>query len=50
MPHDQSELNMRLFADKVLPVLKHDALFTRPPEIVTSRPVVTEDTGVFVPA
>jgi alkanesulfonate monooxygenase SsuD/methylene tetrahydromethanopterin reductase-like flavin-dependent oxidoreductase (luciferase family) len=50
MPHDQSELNMRLFADKVLPVLKHDSLFTRPPEIVTTRPIVAEDTGVFVPA
>ena len=28
MPHEQAELNMRLFADKVMPVLQRDAAFT----------------------
>ena len=27
MPHEQSELNMRLFADRVMPVLQRDAAF-----------------------
>ena len=27
MPHEESELNMRLFADRVMPVLRHDAAF-----------------------
>jgi alkanesulfonate monooxygenase SsuD/methylene tetrahydromethanopterin reductase-like flavin-dependent oxidoreductase (luciferase family) len=31
LPHEASELNMRLFADRVLPVLQHDAKFVRPP-------------------
>jgi len=49
LPHDDSEANMRLFADKVLPVLQRDPHFTRPPEILTDLPPL-EDTGVFVPA
>ena len=49
MPHHESEIAMRLFADKVKPVLQSDSLFTRPPEIVTDLPSY-EDTGVFVPA
>jgi hypothetical protein len=31
MPHEQAELNMRLFADRVVPVLQRDAAFTSPP-------------------
>src|SRR5918912_312676 len=27
MPHEEAELNMRLFADKVLPILRHDPAF-----------------------
>jgi alkanesulfonate monooxygenase SsuD/methylene tetrahydromethanopterin reductase-like flavin-dependent oxidoreductase (luciferase family) len=27
MPHEESEINMRLFADRVLPVLQRDAAF-----------------------
>ena len=49
LPHDEAEQNLRLFADKVKPVLQSDSLFTRPPEIVTDLPTY-EDTGVFVPA
>ena len=29
MPHEQAELNMRLFAERVLPVLQRDPAFTR---------------------
>ena len=27
MPHEEAELNMRLFADKVLPILQRDPAF-----------------------
>ena len=49
LPHDESELNLRLFADRVRPVLQRDPLFTRPAEIVTDLPETQEET-VFVPA
>ena len=49
LPHDESELNLRLFADRVRPVLQRDSLFTRPAEIVTDLPETQEET-VFVPA
>ena len=51
MPHDQAELNMRLFADRVMPVLQRDRAFTTP--VVTgtpsAKPVGTEK-GIFAPA
>ena len=31
MPHEEGELNMRLFADRVVPVLQRDTLFAAPP-------------------
>ncbi len=49
LPHHEAQLNMRLFADKVMPVLQRDKLFTQPPEIITAPPV-PRDEGVFVPA
>jgi alkanesulfonate monooxygenase SsuD/methylene tetrahydromethanopterin reductase-like flavin-dependent oxidoreductase (luciferase family) len=49
LPHDESELNLRLFAEKVRPVLQQDALFTSPPPILTEPPEY-EEAGVFVPA
>jgi len=49
MPHHEAEVNMRLFANKVLPVLQHDPVFTAKPEIVTAPPVLSDE-GVFVPA
>ena len=49
MPRHRAEPGMRLFADKVMPVLRRDALFAKPPEIV-ARPPVSRDEGVFVPA
>src|SRR5256712_3209774 len=30
MPHEEAELNMRLFADRVMPVLQRDPAFARP--------------------
>ena len=30
MPHEEAELNMRLFADRVMPVLQRDRGFTAP--------------------
>jgi alkanesulfonate monooxygenase SsuD/methylene tetrahydromethanopterin reductase-like flavin-dependent oxidoreductase (luciferase family) len=46
MPHEEGELNMRLFADRVVPVLQRDALFAAPPQNRTSD--AHED--VFAPA
>jgi alkanesulfonate monooxygenase SsuD/methylene tetrahydromethanopterin reductase-like flavin-dependent oxidoreductase (luciferase family) len=46
MPHEEGELNMRLFADRVVPVLQRDALFAAPPAAQGSA--AHED--VFAPA
>jgi len=46
MPHEEGELNMRLFADRVVPVLQRDALFAAPP----ARPVTAGHEDVFAPA
>lgn len=46
MPHEQGELNMRLFADRVVPVLQRDALFATTP---SARPSAVHD-DVFAPA
>ena len=37
MPHEEAELNMRLFADRVMPVLQRDLAFAAPPR-PRSRP------------
>jgi len=46
MPHEEGELNMRLFAERVVPVLQRDAAFSQPamPRVTTAH----ED--VFAPA
>src|SRR5579862_1811081 len=51
MPHDEAELNMRLFADKVLPVLHHDPAFAGGgmPQ-VAARPVAAAKENLFAPA
>jgi len=46
LPHEQAELSMRLFADKVLPVLQRDAMFA-PTEPASTQPA---SEGVFAPA
>jgi hypothetical protein len=47
MPHEEGELNMRLFADRVVPVLQRDALFAAPPP---AAQVATAHEDVFAPA
>jgi alkanesulfonate monooxygenase SsuD/methylene tetrahydromethanopterin reductase-like flavin-dependent oxidoreductase (luciferase family) len=51
MPHEQAELNMRLFADRVVPVLQRDAAFITA-LASDGAPATTEaaTTGVFAPA
>src|SRR2546422_1905290 len=51
MPHEQAELNMRLFADRVVPVLQRDAAFTTA-VAGDGAPAPTEaaTTGIFAPA
>jgi alkanesulfonate monooxygenase SsuD/methylene tetrahydromethanopterin reductase-like flavin-dependent oxidoreductase (luciferase family) len=46
MPHEEGELNMRLFADRVVPVLHRDAKFAAPP----ARRVTAGHEDVFAPA
>ena len=50
MPHEQAELNMRLFADRVVPVLQRDAAFAG--SAVASDPTAATvgSTGIFAPA
>ena len=52
MPHDQAELNMRLFADRVVPTLRRDRAFTTPATPTTSDGTTPAPatTGVFAPA
>jgi hypothetical protein len=49
MPHEEAELNMRLFADRVVPVLQRDSVFTRAESPVgPDAPSATP--GIFAPA
>ena len=51
MPHHEAELNMRLFAERVMPALQHDAAFAHPgaaaPSAVSAGP---RPDGIFAPA
>jgi len=47
MPHEDGELNMRLFADRCLPVLQRDSAFTGPLEIQQAE---SQQSNVFAPA
>lgn len=49
MPHHESETNMRMFADTVMPVLQHDARFAKPPAILRAAQNLQEE-NVFAPA
>ena len=49
MPHHESETNMRMFADTVMPVLQHDARFAKPPVILRPAQNLQEE-NVFAPA
>jgi alkanesulfonate monooxygenase SsuD/methylene tetrahydromethanopterin reductase-like flavin-dependent oxidoreductase (luciferase family) len=51
MPHEQAELNMRLFAERVMPVLQRDRAFAGPAN--GARPAVAGvegAAGIFAPA
>ncbi len=48
MPHEQGELNMRMFASEVIPVLQRDTKFKVP--VHTSESKGTEVEGIFAPA
>jgi len=58
MPHEEAEMNMRLFADRVLPVLQRDRAFTGAPTAngaagtaaSAAGTAVAGATGVFAPA
>jgi alkanesulfonate monooxygenase SsuD/methylene tetrahydromethanopterin reductase-like flavin-dependent oxidoreductase (luciferase family) len=51
MPHEEGELNMRLFADRVLPILQRDPAFagTGIPELAPAPGVAAKE-NVFAPA
>jgi alkanesulfonate monooxygenase SsuD/methylene tetrahydromethanopterin reductase-like flavin-dependent oxidoreductase (luciferase family) len=49
MPHEEAELNMRLFADRVVPVLQRDVAFTRV-ETPAEAGGVSSGPGIFAPA
>jgi hypothetical protein len=46
MPHEDGELNMRLFADRVVPVLQRDAAFAG----LAQRHATAAHEDVFAPA
>ncbi len=49
MPHEEGEVNMRLFADKVMPILQRDPAFAAPPAPALT-PKDTAAPDVFAPA
>jgi alkanesulfonate monooxygenase SsuD/methylene tetrahydromethanopterin reductase-like flavin-dependent oxidoreductase (luciferase family) len=53
MPHEESELNMRLFADRVMPALQRDPAFASPVTGAAAGPLAAPEErseGVFAPA
>jgi alkanesulfonate monooxygenase SsuD/methylene tetrahydromethanopterin reductase-like flavin-dependent oxidoreductase (luciferase family) len=53
MPHEEAELNMRLFADRVMPVLQRDPAFAGHPMETSAAPgdaTRQRPAGVFAPA
>jgi alkanesulfonate monooxygenase SsuD/methylene tetrahydromethanopterin reductase-like flavin-dependent oxidoreductase (luciferase family) len=49
LPHGEAERGMRLFAEKVLPVLQHDRRFAEPPKVLRGIGDGAKD-GIFAPA
>src|SRR5437763_4722040 len=49
LPHEEAEVNMRLFADKVMPVLQRDPAFTGGAAPAVAKPA-TEKERLFAPA
>jgi len=51
MPHEQAELNMRLFADRVMPMLQRDRAFGGPANgAQTAVSGIEGAAGIFAPA
>ncbi|HUF93402.1 MAG TPA: LLM class flavin-dependent oxidoreductase, partial [Candidatus Limnocylindria bacterium] len=51
MPHEEAQSNMRLFADRVLPVLQRDRAFAAPaPGAPAPAPAAEGSAGIFAPA
>jgi alkanesulfonate monooxygenase SsuD/methylene tetrahydromethanopterin reductase-like flavin-dependent oxidoreductase (luciferase family) len=51
MPHEEAQGNMRLFADRVMPVLQRDRAFAAPAHGAAPTAATTEDSaGIFAPA
>jgi alkanesulfonate monooxygenase SsuD/methylene tetrahydromethanopterin reductase-like flavin-dependent oxidoreductase (luciferase family) len=54
MPHEEAEVNLRLFADRVMPALQRDAAFASPPAggAASATPVDARQasSGIFAPA
>jgi len=50
MPHEEAQLNMRMFADRVMPVLQHDQGFAVATNGVPSPVGIGGPTGIFAPA
>ena len=50
MPHEEAEVNMRLFADRVMPVLQRDPAFAAPIVGVPAEAGAPRAEGVFAPA
>jgi alkanesulfonate monooxygenase SsuD/methylene tetrahydromethanopterin reductase-like flavin-dependent oxidoreductase (luciferase family) len=51
MPHEEAEVNLRLFADKVMPILQRDPAFAAPRiEDLAAAPPAAEKERLFAPA
>jgi len=50
MPHEEAQLNMRLFAERVMPVLQRDRAFAAPSGPTASGTETVGSTGIFAPA
>ena len=50
MPHEESEINMRLFADRVMPVLQRDAAFTSAAPAAPNHAAGQRADDLFAPA
>lgn len=50
MPHEEAQLNMRLFAERVMPVLQRDRAFAAPSGATASGAETVGSTGIFAPA
>src|SRR5688572_26424271 len=50
MPHEEAQANMRLFADRVMPVLQRDRAFAAPTNGAAAAAATEGSSGIFAPA